>query len=438
VAQAAHARVEKGKALWRPRADSLRASELATERAPRTRNPSAGPGTTPSLTARPSFSFGNLPLQAKLTVGRSDDPLEFEADQVAERVMRVPTPPGEVIQRKCAHCEEEEKLRRVATSDHGGETTAPDIVHDALRSHGKPLDGATRKFMERRFGHDFGQVRVHTDALASQSAESVGARAYTVGPNIAFRQGEYVPSTTQGRRLLAHELTHVVQQSAAAPSVTASGSAGDGGATEQKQGTPGAPIHSHPAIAIRRSIAPKLQRYPVPGALKCPDLVNWLNTSSPYAPEWAQTDCQYEFNGELQVSPPRSSTGNVTLTAKGHPRLTVAVTCNTDLPEWSPTGPEGGTKQLLAWQRMITQLSAHERRHKAIGEQWRVTTQRRFRTYNATVSGTDQDDAMSKLTDKVAADQAKWQLDAQAAQKAIDPFTGAILTCPPETGAGGD
>jgi hypothetical protein len=72
--------------------------------------------------------------------------------------------------------------------------------------------------MEPRFGHDFGHVRVYTDALASQSAESVAARAYTVGSNIAFRRGEYAPGTAQGQRLLAHELAHVVQQTGPPPS----------------------------------------------------------------------------------------------------------------------------------------------------------------------------------------------------------------------------
>jgi hypothetical protein len=92
----------------------------------------------------------------------------------------------------------------------------PPIVHDVLRTPGQPLDPATRDFMEPRFGHDFGRVRVHTDAKAAESARAVGALAYTVGRNVVFGAKRYEPETTAGRRLLAHELTHVVQQGAAA------------------------------------------------------------------------------------------------------------------------------------------------------------------------------------------------------------------------------
>ncbi len=93
-----------------------------------------------------------------------------------------------------------------------GSSTVPPIVHDVLRSPGQPLDEETRDFFEPRFGHDFSRVRVHTDAKAAKSARAVDARAFTIGPNIVFGAEEYSPQTNQGRRLLAHELTHVVQQ----------------------------------------------------------------------------------------------------------------------------------------------------------------------------------------------------------------------------------
>jgi len=89
---------------------------------------------------------------------------------------------------------------------------APPIVHEVLGSAGRPLDGGTRAFMEQRFGHDFGRVRVHTDARAAESARAVAARAWTVGNDVAFGAGAYAPSTAEGRHLLAHELTHVLQQ----------------------------------------------------------------------------------------------------------------------------------------------------------------------------------------------------------------------------------
>jgi hypothetical protein len=89
----------------------------------------------------------------------------------------------------------------------------PPIVHDVLRSPGQPLHAATRVDMEGRFGHDFSGVRVHTDSGAAKSAAAVSAKAYTVGRTVVFGQGNYAPETGEGKRILAHELTHVVQQS---------------------------------------------------------------------------------------------------------------------------------------------------------------------------------------------------------------------------------
>lgn len=89
---------------------------------------------------------------------------------------------------------------------------APPVVHDVLARPGQPLDGATRVFMGSRLGADFRDVRVHTDAQAAESARGVSARAYTVGHDIVFGDGHWQPHTTAGRRLLAHELAHVVQQ----------------------------------------------------------------------------------------------------------------------------------------------------------------------------------------------------------------------------------
>jgi hypothetical protein len=98
----------------------------------------------------------------------------------------------------------------------------PPIVGDVLRSSGQLLDPTTRAFMESRFGHDFSRVRVHTDARAAESARAVNAHAYTVGRDIIFAAGEYAPETTNGRRLLAHELVHVMQQNPNASTAEAS------------------------------------------------------------------------------------------------------------------------------------------------------------------------------------------------------------------------
>lgn len=158
-------------------------------------------------------------LQRKLAIGATDDPLENEADRVAEQVLRMPDPSLSVaaappmISRKCAACEEEETLQREgagpATPSLG---EAPASVQEVLASPGQPLDPATRAFFEPRFGRDFSPVRIHTDDRAKAAANSIQAHAFTLGRNIAFAAGQYAPGTSGGRRLLAHELAHVLQQ----------------------------------------------------------------------------------------------------------------------------------------------------------------------------------------------------------------------------------
>lgn len=102
-----------------------------------------------------------------------------------------------------------------------GSGEVPAAVRDALDSPGQALDPDSRVLMESRFGHDFGRVRVHADARAAASARAVGAAAYTVGGRIVFGEGRYAPGTAEGRRLLAHELVHVVQQGGSAAHPTA-------------------------------------------------------------------------------------------------------------------------------------------------------------------------------------------------------------------------
>ncbi len=130
-----------------------------------------------------------------------------------------------MLQRKCAcgqhtggggeQCEECKKkpmsLQRQFDGS-SGPVVAPLMVHDALRSPGEPLDAETRAFMESRFGYDFSRVRVHTDSKAAASARSIRSRAYTVGRNVVFADGQYHPEEREGRHLLAHELAHVLQQ----------------------------------------------------------------------------------------------------------------------------------------------------------------------------------------------------------------------------------
>jgi hypothetical protein len=113
--------------------------------------------------------------------------------------------PGGVLQRK----------RMSAGLRDEGDSAVPPIVHDVLRSPGQPLDPDLRSSFEPRFGHDFGNVRVHTDARAVESARAVNALAYAIGPNIVLQPDHYEPASVEGKKLLAHELTHVLQQTSA-------------------------------------------------------------------------------------------------------------------------------------------------------------------------------------------------------------------------------
>jgi hypothetical protein len=147
------------------------------------------------------------------------------------------------IQRKCAcgasagasgECESralERQADRMAAQALGGQRTesadrargeqsVPGSVHEAIASSGEPLTPELRLDMEQRFGHDFSKVRVHTDSAGQRSAQDVNADAYTAGQHVAFAPGHYAPETPTGRRLLAHELAHVVQQSGAQRSTT--------------------------------------------------------------------------------------------------------------------------------------------------------------------------------------------------------------------------
>ena len=111
--------------------------------------------------------------------------------------------------------EEETPIQRKEARRGPGLGRVPTSVYDTVRRSGQPLDAATRRFMETRFGHDFGGVRVHAGTRAGSSARAVEAAAYTVGSHVVFSPGQYAPASSQGRQLLAHELAHVVQQRAA-------------------------------------------------------------------------------------------------------------------------------------------------------------------------------------------------------------------------------
>jgi Domain of unknown function (DUF4157)/L,D-transpeptidase catalytic domain len=144
-------------------------------------------------------------LQAKATIGAANDPLEAEADRVADQVFAVSA--GQKIRRFAT------QIQRFAPGGSAQEgTAAPDSVERVLSNPGRSLDAELRVDMEKRFGHDFSRVRVHTGAAAERSAQEIGANAYTMGHNIVFGKDQFAPSASSGCKLLAHELAHVVQR----------------------------------------------------------------------------------------------------------------------------------------------------------------------------------------------------------------------------------
>ncbi|MCY1279761.1 hypothetical protein D9M68_327620 [compost metagenome] len=144
-------------------------------------------------------------LQAKLTIGAPDDPFEREADRVAEQVVS-----GTAATTRAGATP---SIQRFSTQPAGAHTSPPASLGQVLAQPGSRLEPGLRQDMESRFGHDFSQVRVHTGTEAERSTRDLAAQAFTLRNDIVFASGQFAPETTTGRRLLAHELTHVVQQS---------------------------------------------------------------------------------------------------------------------------------------------------------------------------------------------------------------------------------
>lgn len=157
-----------------------------------------------------------LGLQSRLALGSIYDAREREADAVAARVLDAPAMPAHIGHRSDGYRlgpDAEAPLRRLPSAQRPLAGVAPPAVDTVLASAGQPLEPGVRSDMEQRFGADFSQVRLHTDAAASRSARAVQAQAFTAGRHVVFGAGLYAPGTRAGRQLLAHELAHVVQQS---------------------------------------------------------------------------------------------------------------------------------------------------------------------------------------------------------------------------------
>jgi len=175
--------------------------------------------TQPSLAAS---DVETKQLQRKQAVGHVNESSENEADIVANNIIRMPDFAfGEMVQRKCAHCEEEEKLQRkpLASFIQRKESSAGAVASDTVtnqisssRGSGSSMDSSTQSFMQNRFGMDFTDVKIHTGHESVQMNRELNAKAFTVGNDIYFNEGQYNPVSTAGKFLLAHELTHTIQQ----------------------------------------------------------------------------------------------------------------------------------------------------------------------------------------------------------------------------------
>ena len=156
-------------------------------------------------------------IQAKLNVSTPGDQFEQEADQVADTVTRMPDDqvnPGAMISNR-----EDQEIVQGKAAEGSGNQVSQGVQSriDSFRRGGQPLPSTLRAYFEPRFGHDFGGVRIHAGTQAAETARSINAQAFTVGRDVAFAAGQYSPETGAGKKLLAHELTHVIQQNGARP-----------------------------------------------------------------------------------------------------------------------------------------------------------------------------------------------------------------------------
>jgi hypothetical protein len=168
-------------------------------------------------------------IQPKLTVGKEDDALEKQADITAEQVVRMPE--HDFVQQKYQDCQKEDGCQgkglnapvkpfvQSKVDDSSALSAGVSGAIQSSRGSGAQLDGQTRSFMNNRFDADFSRVKIHTDQQAAQLNKSLNAKAFTVGNDIYFGEGRYQPQSANGERLLAHELTHTIQQGNTAQSV---------------------------------------------------------------------------------------------------------------------------------------------------------------------------------------------------------------------------
>lgn len=225
-------------------------------------------------------------IQAKLRVSQPGDADEREADRVAQEIVSSPNTKSTVasatsptLHRKCncpgggatcPDCEAEEVeeakgIHRKSASNSPDDAHAPDNLLQNL-GPGSPLEPAVRENMESSFGRDFGDVRIHSDTRAAQSARAVNARAFTLGKDVVFDHGQYSPGTQSGKQLLAHELTHVVQQEGTVGGRTPKPVAAYGGAKTEASSASDRTV----GAAASRATAPSIQRVSAPAVMRAP------------------------------------------------------------------------------------------------------------------------------------------------------------------------
>jgi len=221
--------------IAKPTQSKLDARPISRESAPSQVTELALDGATILRKASCACGGGCPSCQSKssdMKISQPTDAAEIEADQIADRVMRMPagdvrsaTSPsngGNTIYRKCDACDDDDAKtvqRKALPSTDGPTANSPGHVQNAISSGGQPLDAETRSFFEPRIGYDLSSVRVHTDGHAHESADAIKAKAYTLGDHIVFGRGQYRPDADAGKRLLAHELAHTTQRSSGAQRV---------------------------------------------------------------------------------------------------------------------------------------------------------------------------------------------------------------------------
>jgi outer membrane protein OmpA-like peptidoglycan-associated protein len=251
------------------------------------------------------------------------------------------------------------------------------IVQDVVRSPGRPLDDAARLSMETRFGRDFSSVRIHDDSIAAASARAVHARAYTVGQDVVFGAGEYSPQSESGRRLMAHELAHTVQQSgAAAPSTPGFLAEGKGGQSLLGTGAEAseveadraaeAVIHNQAVRLQARTGGASIQRQALPGSTQLPDSDRLIENASPFiAAAIGSTTLDGFVTGSAALTQAHQkelakTAHNITVLLRKYTLSTVAVTGYTDTVGTEANNLALGDDRALAVKRALVDLGVPE------------------------------------------------------------------------------